>query len=93
MSRHRSGWVDKEGKKHGGVTDIMPGGGLVIEKKAQKDLGGGTLGRTQLRKPKNIVKSPRLSKRLGCIAGKLAGKKPGTLGAAQDAFREAQAGC
>ena len=93
MSRHQEGWTDKEGRKHGGVIDIFPGGGLIIKKKPQKDLAGGSLGLTQIRKPKNVVKSPKLSKRLACIAGGMAGKKPGTLGAAQKMFTEVQAGC
>ena len=75
-------------KDRGGVIDILPHGGLVIQKKVHKDLGGGKLGLTQLRKPKNIVSNPRLLKILECMASNLAGTKPGTLGKAQEQFRD-----
>jgi hypothetical protein len=70
----------------GGVIDILPHGGLVIKKKVHKNLDGGKLGLTQIRKPKNIVSNPRLLKILECMASNLAGTTPGTLGKAQENF-------
>jgi hypothetical protein len=74
----------------GGVIDILPHGGLYIQKKVHANLDGGHLGLTQLRKPKNIVSNPRLLKILSCMASELSGKAPGTLGKAQSAFKTAR---
>ena len=73
--------------ERGGVIDILPHGGLYIHKKVHKNLDGGHLGLTQLRKPKNIVSNPRLLKILSCMASNLAGSTPGTLGKAQANFK------
>jgi len=83
--------------ERGGVIDVLPRGGLVIQKKQQKSteqLGGGKLGLTQIRKPKNIVKDSRLQKILSCMASQLkVGKgKGGTLGNVQKRFKEARVG-
>lgn len=88
MARH----VYRPGAKHGGV-DVRASGMMVIKKKVQKDLGEGILGLSQVRAMRNIVTDPRLLKINACMASKLAGKKPGTLEAAQSAFKEARAAC
>jgi len=86
MARHLST------AERGGVIDILPSGGLVIKKKIHKDLKGGKLGLQQIRKPKNIVKNPRLLDIISCMASKLAGQKPGNLGDIQKLFRETRKG-
>jgi hypothetical protein len=87
MARHLAS------KQKGGVIDILPSGGMVIRRKAHKDLDGGHLGFQQIRKPKNIVSDPRLLKIIGCMASELSGKKPGTLGKAQASFKTARSKC
>ena len=73
--------------------DVPGSGMMIVRKKAKKDLDGGSLGLRQVRKLTNTVTSPRLLKIMGCMAGKLAGKKPGTLGKAQAAFKAARSAC
>lgn len=73
--------------------DVPASGMMVVKKKVKKDLDGGSLGLRQVRKLTNTVTSPRLLKILSCMAGQLAGKKPGTLGKAQAAFKAARASC
>ena len=80
------------GPDRGGV-DVISSGMMVVRKKVHKDLDGGHLGLTQIRRTKNIVRNPRLLKIISCMASELAGKKPGTLGKAQQAFKEARAKC
>ncbi len=86
MSRHIPGATS------GGV-DVRASGMMVVRKKIKKDLDGGTLGTSQIRSQANIVKDPRLLKINACMASKLAGKKPGTLGKAQNAFKVARSAC
>ena len=86
MSRHIPG------VERGGV-DVRASGMMVVRKKIHKDLDGGVLGTSQVRSAKNIMKSPRLIKITSCMASKLAGKTPGTLGKAQDAFKAARGAC
>lgn len=86
MARHQAG------PTRGGV-DVVASGMMVIKKKIHKDLDGGHLGLTQIRKTKNIVRDPRLLKIISCMASELAGKKPGTLGKAQEAFKAARGKC
>lgn len=80
------------GKDKGGV-DVRASGMMVIRKKIHKDLDGGILGTSQVRSANNIMKDPRLIKITSCMASKLAGTKPGTLGKAQEAFKTARAAC
>jgi len=70
------------------ITPIM----RVGPKEIHKDLGGGKLGLWQNRKMKNTVRDPRLLSILSCMAGQLAGKTYGSLGAVQKAFKEARQG-
>jgi len=86
MSRHIPG------AERGGV-DVRASGMMVVRKKIHKDLDGGVLGTSQVRSAQNIMKSPRLIKITSCMASLLAGKKPGTLGKAQDAFKSARSSC
>jgi hypothetical protein len=74
-------------------VDVRASGMMVVRKHAHKDLGGGHLGLVQVRTTKNVVKDPRLQKILSCMAGELSGKKPGTLGGIQKAFKEARSKC
>lgn len=66
---------------------------MVIRKKVQKDLGGGTLGLQQIRSTNNIVRSPKLLRIMSCMASALAGRKHSTLGDVQTAFKSARGGC
>mgnify|MGYP001115487651 CR=1 FL=1 len=86
MSRHIPG------KEKGGV-DVRASGMMVVRKKIHKDLDGGILGTSQVRSANNIMKDPRLIKITSCMASQLSGKKPGTLGKAQDAFKAARSAC
>lgn len=86
MSRHIPG------AERGGV-DVRASGMMVVRKKIHKDLDGGVLGTSQIRSAQNILKSPRLIKITSCMASHLAGKTPGTLGKAQEAFKSARASC
>lgn len=70
------------------VTPMM----RVGPKEIKKDLGGGKLGLWQVRSQKNVVKDPRLLSILACMAGELAGKTYGSLGAVQEAFKKARTG-
>ena len=88
MSRH----VYRSGAKHGGV-DVRASGMMVVRKKVQKDLGEGILGLSQVRAMRNIVTDPRLLKINSCMASHLAGKSPGTLEKAQEAFKAARSAC
>jgi hypothetical protein len=74
-------------------VDPIESGMMVVKKTVKKDLDGGHLGLRQVRRAKNIVRNPRLLKIIGCMAGELAGKKPGTLGKAQAAFKAARSKC
>jgi hypothetical protein len=65
----------------------------VGPKKVTKDLGGGKLGLWQIRKINNVVTDPHLLSILSCMAGELAGKKYGNLGAVQEAFKTARSKC
>lgn len=80
------------GATKGGV-DVRASGMMVVRKKIHKDLDGGVLGTSQIRSSQNIMKDPRLIKITSCMASHLAGKKPGTLGKAQDAFKTARSAC
>ena len=86
MARHIPGAT-------GGGVDVRASGMMVVRKKIKKDLDGGNLGTSQIRSMTNIVKDPRLLKIMSCMASKLAGKKPGTLGKVQAAFKTARAAC
>lgn len=80
------------GATKGGV-DVRASGMMVVRKKIHTDLDGGVLGTSQIRSQANIVKDPRLLKINACMASHLSGKKPGTLGKAQSAFKAARSAC
>ena len=86
MARHIPGAVK------GGV-DVRASGMMVVRKKIHTNLDGGILGTSQIRSQSNIVKDPRLLKINACMASHLSGKKPGTLGKAQFAFKAARSAC
>ena len=86
MSRHIPGAT-------AGGVDVRASGMMVVRKKIKKDLDGGVLGTSQIRAMTNIMKDPRLIKITSCMASLLAGKKPGTLGKAQEAFKVARSSC
>ena len=66
----------------------------IIFRKTPAKLDGGHWGNIAKRLPgKTRATSPRLLSYRACIAGELAGKKPGSIGAVQKAFTEAAAKC
>lgn len=73
--------------------DVRASGMMVVLKHIHKDLDGGHLGTRQTRSTKNIVVDPRLRAINDCMASELAGKKPGTLGKVQEAFKVARGKC
>ena len=73
--------------------DVVGSGMMIVTKKVHKDLDGGSLGLRQIRRTHNVVTDEHLLKILGCMAGQLAGKKPGTLGKVQQAFKQARGVC
>ena len=75
------------------AVDPIASGMMVVRKTVKKDLGGGSLGLTQIRRVRNVVVSPRLRRINSCMAGKLGGKTFGNLGAVQKAFKEARGAC
>jgi len=74
-------------------VDVIGSGMMIVVKHVKKDLDGGHLGLRQTRKTKNVMKDPKLLKITGCMASELSGKKPGTLGKVQAAFKTARAKC
>jgi hypothetical protein len=66
---------------------------IEVHKKVRKDLDGGHLGTRQIRKTTNTVTSPKLLKINACMASELGGKKYGSLGKIQAAFKTARGKC
>ena len=74
-------------------VDVIGSGMMIVVKHVKKDLDGGHLGTRQVRRTHNVVTDAKLLKINACMASELAGKKYGSLGKIQEAFKSARGKC